>query len=57
MQAVKRSSLMRGQRVVLDAGSRQAAVEPDDGRIELVPKDLVVPAESAESVEKRQRGA
>lgn len=61
---MKRSSLVRGQRVflrgipgqVVDAGSGQAAVELDDGRIELVREDLVVQAESAESVERRHRG-
>jgi hypothetical protein len=61
---VKRSSLVKGQRifvraipgVVLDCGSGQAAVELDDGRIELVREDLVVQAESVESVERRHGG-
>jgi hypothetical protein len=60
---VKRSKLVREQRVflrgipsqVVDAGSGQAAVELDDGRIELVREDLVVQAENAESVKQRQK--
>jgi hypothetical protein len=52
---VKRSSLVRGQRVflrrisgqVVDAAGCQVVVELDDGRIELVPENL-------ESVKRRQ---
>ena len=59
---MKPSSLVRGQRVflhgmpgqVVDVGFGQATVELDDGRIELVPGDQVVQAESAESVRRRQ---
>jgi len=59
---MKPSSLVRGQRVflrgipgqVVDVGFGQATVELDDGRIELVPGDQVVLAESAESVRRRQ---
>ena len=59
---MKPSSLVRGQRVflrripgqIVDIGFGQATVELDDGRIELVPRDQVVTAESPESVRKRQ---
>jgi hypothetical protein len=59
-----RSHLVPGQRVflrgipgfVVDAGSGQVAVELDTGAVELVREDLVVMAESAESVERRHRG-
>lgn len=59
---MKPSPLVRGQRVflrgmpgqVVDVGFGQATVELDDGRIELVPGDQVVLAESAESVRRRQ---
>jgi preprotein translocase subunit YajC len=61
---VKRSALVKGQRVflrgipgqVVDAGSDQAAVELDDGRIELVSDLQVITAESAESVQRRHAG-
>jgi len=55
---------VKGQRVflrgipgqVVDAGSDQAAVELDDGRIELVSDLQVITAESAESVQRRHAG-
>lgn len=57
-------ALVKGQRVflrevpgqVVDVGNGQAAVELSDGRIELVSEDLVVAAESAESVKRRHDG-
>jgi hypothetical protein len=54
--------IVKGQRVflrgvpavVLDAADGQVVVELDSGLVELVPEDLVVQAENAESVERRQ---